>query len=122
MDMMIEALSHHLPADFKVILAPLVLAQNIFRFVHGKRESRLLRCYVNGVRDGKIQQIYFPVHIHNQHWIAAYIDFEKKCFGVGKFFLLFVACMYLLAVSSRRLVVASFWATHFIPSRPEKMG
>ena len=88
MDMMIEALSHRLPSDSKVVLAPLILAQNIYNFVHGKRESRLLKRYVNGVKEGKIQQIYFPVHVHDQHWIAAYIDFEKKCFGVGEFFYL----------------------------------
>ena len=116
MDMMVEALSHRLPSDSKVILAPLVLAQNIFNFVRGKGESRLLKRYVDGVRDGKIQQIYFPVHVHNQHWIAAYIDFEKMCFGVGEFFLLFISCMYLLFLSSRRLVIALFWATQAIPS------
>ena len=39
MDMMVEALSHCLPSDSKVILALLVLAQNIFNFVCGKGES-----------------------------------------------------------------------------------
>ena len=95
-DMMVEAVSHRLPSDSKVILAPLSFAQNIFNFVRGKGETWLLKRYVNGVREGKIQQIYFPVHVHNQHWIAAYLDFEKKRFGVGEFFLPFVLCMYSL--------------------------
>ena len=109
--MMVEALSHRLPSDSKVILAPLAFAQNIFNFVRGKGETRLLKRYVNGVTEGKIQQIYFPVHVHNQHWIAAYLDFEKKCFGVGEFFLLFVLCMYLLL---RRILGDSL--SHFFGS------
>ena len=39
--------------------------------------------YEDLVKNGSLRQLYFPLHINTNHWIAGQIDFEKKTISFG---------------------------------------
>lgn len=91
-NLMMEVLSKRVEEDKKlakkVIIAPLTLANELHNNRHGtylkKAGAPVLCRYEKHIKENKIDLLYFPVHVNNNHWIAAYVDFAKGRIGYGE--------------------------------------
>lgn len=90
-DIMMEDLAYRVSLDpelaEKVIVAPLAFSEAIKKSPKGgytKEKTPLLYLYEKKIREGKIEKLYYPMHIHGNHWIAGVIDFKRKVFGFGE--------------------------------------
>lgn len=94
-DMMMEDLAHRVSLDpglvGKVIVAPLSFSAAIKKDPSGgpdsytKKKTPLLYLYEHKVKNEGVEKLYYPIHIHDNHWIAAVIDFERKIYGYGEY-------------------------------------
>ncbi|KAJ7488492.1 hypothetical protein B0H11DRAFT_2406543, partial [Mycena galericulata] len=90
-DMMMADLSARLAADPElaadVMIAPLAFAVAIMNGAANKtytrQDSTLLARYEEHIKKNGLMHLYFPLHIHNNHWIAGLIDFELGLIGTG---------------------------------------
>ncbi|KAJ7504710.1 hypothetical protein B0H11DRAFT_1709383 [Mycena galericulata] len=91
-DMMMADLSARLAADPElaadVMIAPLAFAVAIMNGAANKtytrQDSTLLARYEEHIKKNGLTHLYFPLHIHNNHWIAGLIDFELGLIGTGE--------------------------------------
>lgn len=49
----------------------------------GKQYSRLLATYEAKARETNLEQLYFPLHVNDNHFIAGMIDFKNSFFAYG---------------------------------------
>ncbi len=92
-DLMMEALTERVNRDpklkKKIIIAPLALARELENNCNGtynkKRGAAVLCRYEKHIKDNQLEQLYFPVHVNSNHWIAAYVDFSNGRIGYGQF-------------------------------------
>ncbi|KAJ6596450.1 hypothetical protein B0H10DRAFT_1960191 [Mycena sp. CBHHK59/15] len=90
MMMDIQSRVAEIPAlDAALIVAPLSFQRAIVAASTHQNPSRytvkLLDKYKRAMDSGK-SQLYFPLHINGNHWIAFVIDFVRKTFGYGDSF------------------------------------
>ena len=90
-NMMVEDLNSRVSVDEtlrgKVIIAPLVFAHNlrVQQLTKGYIEKpKYLDRIIQMVTSNRLERLYFPVNINENHWITAYINFDKHVFGYGK--------------------------------------
>ena len=92
-DMMIEELVNVLEFDpkSKAKIANLSQFAEPIGRIHEKRESQrkktLLERYEEEVKEGRLEKLYFPLHVSNAHWIAGMIDFKNRTFLFGTYLL-----------------------------------
>ncbi|GLB37775.1 hypothetical protein LshimejAT787_0408260 [Lyophyllum shimeji] len=92
-DMMMEDMASRVASDAnlaaKVIIAPLGFARELqstgFRSFKGftKRSTPLLLRYKKYIEENGISYLYFPIHVHGNHWIAGMVDFGRKTISFG---------------------------------------
>ena len=92
-DMMMEELSNEVTSDpelaKKVIIAPLAFSEKLQSIAAAKhttytrQNALLLVRYEKHIKDNGTDELYFPVHVRGNHWIAGLIDFKDGviCFG-----------------------------------------
>lgn len=72
----------------RIIIAPLALAGEIRKNgktgTYGKKEVPLLRRYEKHIKEKGIEKLVFPVHVNDNHWIAAFVDFKAGKIGYGE--------------------------------------
>ena len=91
-NMMMEELSQEVEnnAAMKttVIIAPLAFAGEIKKNrkagTYNKKEAPLLWRYKKHIKEKGVKKLVFPVHVNNNHWIAAFVDFKAGKIGYGK--------------------------------------
>jgi hypothetical protein len=93
-DMMMEELSNEVASDHelsnKVIIAPLAFSAKLQSIDAAKvttftRKNALLLCrYEKHVKESGVEELYFPVHVGGNHWIAGLIDFKQCSIAFGK--------------------------------------
>ena len=89
-DMMMEELSKQITSDpelcDKIIIAPLAFARQACN-AKGKKYSRqttpLFCRYEKHTKEANVKELYFPVNINTNHWIAGLIDFERSTISYG---------------------------------------
>ncbi|KAJ6582739.1 hypothetical protein B0H10DRAFT_2235205, partial [Mycena sp. CBHHK59/15] len=92
-DMMMADLSARVEADphlaAKVIIAPLAFSQAVKngakKKTYTKGDTPLLAQYEEHIKNFGLAEMYFPVHINDNHWIAAVVDFERRLIGTGEY-------------------------------------
>ncbi|KAG6818744.1 hypothetical protein H0H93_002181 [Arthromyces matolae] len=87
-DVMIEELSDQIKKDFGFMLfAPLSFAIQVEMVSGAKNYSRknapLLCRYEKHIREQGIEELYFPLHVNNNHWITGCIDFTNGSISYG---------------------------------------
>ena len=88
-DMMVEEMNGHITTSpnlmGRVAVAPAFFAADIMTVSKTScARSTLLSRYEKSVKEGKVRMIYFPVNVHNSHWIVAYIDIQNSRVGYGE--------------------------------------
>lgn len=88
-DMMVEEMNGRITTSPKlmgrVAVAPAFFASDIMTISETPHaRSALLSRYEKSVKEGKVRMIYFPVNVHDSHWIAAYIDIQNSRVGYGE--------------------------------------
>ncbi|KAJ8700697.1 hypothetical protein PTI98_003700 [Pleurotus ostreatus] len=92
MDMAAEELSLRIVDDgqahLKIRVAPVAFANSLadaarYKQAYSKRQTPLLCRYEREVTAKELERLYFPIHVHGNHWIAGFIDFSSKTFGYG---------------------------------------
>lgn len=76
----------------KIMIASLPFANKIMAWQTLKKSgpytkkngAGVLVLYEKHVKKNGIKRLYLPVHINGNHWIAAYIDFEKEKMAYGE--------------------------------------
>lgn len=92
-DMMMEELAAQIAADPKLaaecVVAPLGFSSVIkaanFKKRYTKRDTPLLCCYADHVKENNLWWLYFPIHINDNHWVVGFINFKDVTFGYGKY-------------------------------------
>ncbi|KIL56229.1 hypothetical protein M378DRAFT_182024 [Amanita muscaria Koide BX008] len=82
-DMMIETLYLCLVnanTTEMIVIAPLVFSTNIWQFARYADRTKLLQHYESAVRSGRLEKLYFPLHVHDSHWICGVINFHERTF------------------------------------------
>ncbi|KAH6871759.1 hypothetical protein BKA70DRAFT_1484362 [Coprinopsis sp. MPI-PUGE-AT-0042] len=86
-NMMIQTISKRLeesPAPKKTLVAPLAFSVAItnLNLKEGTKHALLDR-YRKRVVDDKVNRLYFPLNVNNNHWVTGVIDFETStvCYG-----------------------------------------
>ncbi|KAF8228740.1 hypothetical protein L208DRAFT_1066500, partial [Tricholoma matsutake] len=90
-DMMMEELAAQIAADPKLaaecVVAPLGFSSVIkaanFKKRYTKRDTPLLCCYADHVKENNLWWLYFPIHINDNHWVVGFINFKDVTFGYG---------------------------------------
>ncbi|KAJ7727802.1 hypothetical protein DFH07DRAFT_970018 [Mycena maculata] len=90
-DMMMADLSARLAADpelaAKVIIAPLAFSIAITNGAknntYHRKDSTLLARYEEHIKSTALKQLYFPLNIHANDWIAGLVDFEQGLIRTG---------------------------------------
>ncbi|KAJ6573789.1 hypothetical protein DFH09DRAFT_915806 [Mycena vulgaris] len=90
-DMMIADLSARVAADpelaDKVLIAPLAFAVAIMNSATAKtydrQTSTLLARYTEEIKTKGLTHLYFPLHVHTNHWIAGLVDLKQGLIGTG---------------------------------------
>jgi hypothetical protein len=49
-----------------------------------KRKKTPLGQYKLQIKSGTLKKLYFPLHVHENHWTAAELDFKKQTVSFGK--------------------------------------
>ncbi|KAF4590802.1 hypothetical protein EYR40_009399 [Pleurotus pulmonarius] len=87
-DLMIEVISDRIKEEGvrTSIVAPLNLSASIT--LRGtKKETasskRQLDEIKSEIQSKGVTRMYFPVHVNGNHWIAAFVDFERRTYGYG---------------------------------------
>jgi Ulp1 protease family, C-terminal catalytic domain len=90
-DMMIEDLSKEVTSNpglaEKVIIAKLSFAQQVLN-VNGKymwQTAPLLCHYEKHIKENDIEELYFPIHVNTNHWIAGLIHLKNHTISFSKF-------------------------------------
>ena len=90
-DMMMEELSKEVASDpvlvKKTIIAKLLFAQQVLH-AKGKytRKNALLLCrYEKHIKDNNTEELYFPINVNANHWIAGCIHFKRRTISFGSF-------------------------------------
>jgi hypothetical protein len=88
-NMMIEELNEDNPKQ-KTKIADLLQFAHQISTVHEKlalpesrRKKTPLWKYEQEVKEGRLEKLYFPLHINDTHWIAGMIDFKNRMFLFG---------------------------------------
>ncbi|KAK1222121.1 hypothetical protein PQX77_015048 [Marasmius sp. AFHP31] len=85
-DMMLEVLRDRLVKDglSDIIIAPMSFSWTITAAARENDFSKkgLVR-YANKIRTEKIRQLYFPLNVNGNHWVAGCIDFENHSIVYG---------------------------------------
>ncbi|KAJ7865909.1 hypothetical protein B0H14DRAFT_3595961 [Mycena olivaceomarginata] len=90
-DMMMADLSARVAADpelaQKILIAPLAFSQavkdSMAKKTYQRKDTPLLARYEDHIKAKGLSALYFPVHIHGNHWIAGMIDFKQALIGTG---------------------------------------
>ncbi|KAJ6533907.1 hypothetical protein DFH09DRAFT_865390, partial [Mycena vulgaris] len=90
-DMMIADLSARVAADpelaDKVLIAPLAFAVAIMNSATAKtydrQTSTLLARYTEEIKTKGLTHLYFPLHVHTNHWIAGLVDLKQGLIRTG---------------------------------------
>jgi hypothetical protein len=90
-DMMMADLSARVAADpelaQKILIAPLAFSQAVkdstAKKTYQRKDTPLLARYEDHIKAKGLSSLYFPVHIHGNHWIAGMIDFKQALIGTG---------------------------------------
>ncbi|KIY43701.1 hypothetical protein FISHEDRAFT_52985 [Fistulina hepatica ATCC 64428] len=76
--------SAHCDLKDKVVIASLAFANEIASTkTSDYSSSKLLCCYAQLLAEGTIERLYFPVHVRQNHWIAACINLKTKIVTYG---------------------------------------
>jgi hypothetical protein len=93
-NMMMEELSKEVAFNpgltRKVIIAKLSFAQQVLN-VNGeytRKNAPLLCRYEKHIKDNDTEELYFPIHINMNHWIAGRIRFKSRTISFGTFSLI----------------------------------
>ncbi|KAF4569611.1 hypothetical protein EYR36_009408 [Pleurotus pulmonarius] len=87
-DLMIEVISDRIKEEGvrTSIVAPLNLSVSItLRGMKKETASskRQLDEIKSEIQSKGVTRMYFPVHVNGNHWIAAFVDFERRTYGYG---------------------------------------
>ncbi|KAJ6459147.1 hypothetical protein C8R47DRAFT_1028273 [Mycena vitilis] len=90
-NMMMIDLSARVAADpelaAKLLIAPLAFSEAIktgaAKAKYTREETPLLSKYEDHIKRKCLEQLYFPVHINENHWIAGLVDFKQGLIGTG---------------------------------------
>ena len=91
-NMMMEEFSQEVESNpamkATIIIASLGLAGEIRKNsktgMYGRKEAPLLRRYEKHIKEKGIEKLVFPVHVNDNHWIAAFVDFKAGKIGYGE--------------------------------------
>jgi len=93
-NIMMEELTQRLQCqaglENKAMVAPLGLANELARTrgrkqICDRKSTPFLYLYAKRIQQKRIQQLYIPVHVNQNHWIVAYVDLERREVGYGEF-------------------------------------
>ncbi|KAJ6556704.1 hypothetical protein B0H10DRAFT_2201541 [Mycena sp. CBHHK59/15] len=90
-DMMMADLSARVEADpelaAKVLITPLAFSNAVKdranKKTYKREDTPLLARYEEHIKRTGVAQLYFPLHINNNHWIAGLVDFKQGLIGTG---------------------------------------
>ena len=120
-DMMMEELSKEVASNpsltQKVIITKLFFAQQVLN-VNGKytRKNAPLLCrYKKHIKDNDTEELYFPIHVNMNHWIAGCIHFKSRTINFGKFSLICHVYKYITHTKLKvtRLMIPSLYQGNF---------
>lgn len=106
-DMMMEELSKEVASDpvlaKKVIIAKLFFAQKVLNSSgkYTRKDAPLLCRYEKHIKDNDTEELYFPMHVNTNHWIAGCIHFKSRTISFGKCYDIYINIS--LTQNSRRL-------------------
>ncbi|KAJ7192803.1 hypothetical protein GGX14DRAFT_406017 [Mycena pura] len=91
-DMMMADLSARVAAEpalvDKLLIAPLGFAMAITNAAtsktYNREDSTLLAQYEEHIKNVGLAQLYFPVNVRANHWIAGLVNFKEGLIGTGK--------------------------------------
>ncbi|KAJ6582431.1 hypothetical protein B0H10DRAFT_2198477, partial [Mycena sp. CBHHK59/15] len=77
-DMMMADLSARVEAD-----PELAAKDRANKKTYKREDTHLLARYEEHIKRTGVAQLYFPLHINNNHWIAGLVDFKQGLIGTG---------------------------------------
>jgi Ulp1 protease family, C-terminal catalytic domain len=97
-DMMMEELSKEVASNpsltEKVIIAKLSFSWQVLNVnsKYTQKNAPLLCHYRKHIKDNDTEELYFPIHVNTNHWIADHIHFKNQTISFGKFSS--ICCVY----------------------------
>ena len=94
MDMMMEHLAHRAqcqnsPENKSILIGTVLLSQSIEASArqndYSPAHAPLLARYEMQITALDIRNLYLPVHVHGNHWVAVVVDFHNKTIQYGKY-------------------------------------
>lgn len=89
--MMMEDLSKEVESDpglaKKVIIGTLCFSQQLLNVKgeYTRKSAPILCSYEKRIKSNDTEELYFPIHVNTNHWIAGLVNFKNKTISFGKF-------------------------------------